>query len=287
VQVEDPSYLGGQVLGVSPALVLTPHHFTVTVDTPPANRDFFYAAGGGEPFGVGVEAQAAEGERTLNYRGSVRFASSLPALRVADPLVFGDAEAGLSKTGGAFASTQAGEAIDVRALDSQDAGVTGSAPVNIRFPQAAVAVRGSRGRLPLVAVQVEILEQVTGERIVRSDVSTRFDVHIVGEAGGQVEGSARLTLDPEAGVASYGRSLRNVPVTNGGRITVFVYDSEVETVTLAVDRTDPVLVPTDRAGSARGDAVFGFGGIDAERIRVLERREENAGETLPDRGGPE
>ena len=286
VQVEDPSYLGGQVLGVSPALAFTPHHFAVTIDTPPLNRDFFYAAGDGEPFGAGVEAQASDDSRTLNYRGTVVFTADFPALRLADPLVFGDAEAGVSKTGTAFAATQAGESIEVRASDSQDAGVTGTGRVNVRFPQAAIAVRGAKGRLPLVAVQIEILEQEATDRIVREDVTTRFDVHVAGEAGGEAEGSARITLNPDAGVAQYVRSLQNVPVASGGRITVFVYDTEVETVTLAVDRTDPVLVPTDRSGSARGDAVFGFGGIDAERIRVLERREENAGETQPDRGEP-
>jgi hypothetical protein len=286
VQVEDPSYLGGQVLGASPGLAFTPHHFTVVIDTPPANRDFFYAAGDGEPFGASVEAKAADESRTLNYRGTVVWSSNFPALRLADRLAFGDAEAGVSKTGRAFAATQPGEGIEVRASDSADAGVTGTGPVNVRFPQAAIAVRGAKGRLPLVAVQIEIVEQEGTDRIVRDDVSTRFDVRIAGEEGGEAEGTARITLNPDAGVAQYVRSLTNVPVQSGGRITVFVYDTEVETVTLEVDRTDPVLVPTDRAGKARGEAVFGFGGIDAERIRVLERREENAGENEPDRGEP-
>lgn len=283
VQVTDPAWFGQTVTGSSDPFEVFPHHFDLVFDDPPPERSFFYAVGDGEPFAATVTARNAAGATTANYRGTVDFAPEDASLTVPGPMGFGAADAGSRRTAAAFRGRTDLPDVEVVVADTGSPASRGTGRVSVRFPRAAIRIRDTEGPLPRVPVTVAVVERESTARTIREDISTRFDIRILEETGGSVESSARLSLDPTRVHSQGVRVLRDVRLSAGGRVTVFVLDSEPETVTLAIDSTDPPLVPVHRGGVEAGEVVLTFGGLEGDSLRVLDREEENAGglEVMP------
>lgn len=287
LDVTDAAYYGQTISGTLPDTRFYPYDFLLEREPYPGNRDFFYAARDGEPFGATITARNAQGEACANYRGTILFGSGDSEMEHPDPYPFTGGDAGRRTWTSAFRSGSVNDPTSLVVMDRDHPHIRGEAEVRTLYPDARLHVVGTTGPLGTLRFFVDIRQGPgEGERI-RDDTTALAGILITGETGPLSPQSARISRSPGLNPGNLGVGARHLPrerFEEGGRITLYGTTVEPEEVRVLVRSIHPALHPE---GGAEGVIVFeapteaGRGAtlIDLREIKTPRRREpgEDAG----------